>query len=116
MKLPTVWISLLVAGVACAAAACAKDDTTLTVEAQTRVNQVISPTSSVDVRVHNGIATLSGVAASDLSRTRALDAVRSLDGVREVKDEIATEPGVTRTTGGTVPGSNEPVSPAAPAP
>ena len=110
------WISLLFAF---AAIACnEKDDTTLTIQAQSRVNQVVTPTSSVDVSVRDGVATLSGVASSEATRARAVNAVKGIDGVRAVKDQIATEPDTTttRTTGGTVPVPSGEVAPTSPSP
>jgi osmotically-inducible protein OsmY len=84
-----------------AASACT-DDTALTIKAQSRVNQALGTDSTVEVRVHDGVATLSGLASTETSRERAESAARAVDGVREIKDEIAV-PRVTQTTGATVP-------------
>jgi osmotically-inducible protein OsmY len=88
--------------IAIAAIACNADDTTLTVRVQSRVNQGIDPYSSVDVMVHDGVATLGGFASSDGARARALDIARSVEGIREVRDEIKTPPPV-QTTGAAAP-------------
>ena len=98
-------ISVLSLLLCCAAAACdMKDDTSLTVEAQTRVNRAVTPTSSVDVAVHDGVAILSGTASSRKVRDDAVVAVQSIGGVRAVKDEIVAPDDTTRTTGATVEG------------
>jgi hypothetical protein len=90
---------------ASAAVACTPDDTTLTVQVQSRVNRVMGPDSSVDVTVRGGVATLSGVASGEATRQRAEEAARSVAGVRAVNDEITvpSTSGTTHTTGGTVP-------------
>jgi osmotically-inducible protein OsmY len=78
-------------------AAC-NDDETLTANAQSNVNQVITSDSEIDVRVHHGVATLSGIASSDTMHARALLAVRRTPGVEEVVDQPSTSPTLTSGT------------------
>ena len=102
MNCRAVLIGLLLAT---AAVACNPDDTTLTVQVQSRVNQVLGPDSSVDVSVRGGVATLSGVASGEASRARAEEVARHVLGVRGVKNEVTipSPAGTTRTTGATLP-------------
>jgi osmotically-inducible protein OsmY len=83
-----------------AAFACNSDDTGLTARTQSHVNQSVTPESTIQVNVDDGVVTLSGVASSDTAHARALDAARATEGVRSVVDHIATP---TSLTGGTVP-------------
>jgi hypothetical protein len=93
-----------------AAAACNTDDTTLTVQVQSRVNHVLDTDSTVDVSVRGGVATLSGLASSEAARTRAEGAARTVEGVRGIRDEISV-PRVMHTTGATVPAPGGSVTP-----
>ena len=78
------------------------DDTELTAQTQARVNQVANANSEFEVSVNDGVVTLSGAASSQEEHARAVDAAKSVPGVRAVRDEIVT-PGITTLTGGTVP-------------
>jgi osmotically-inducible protein OsmY len=80
--------------------ACNGDDTALTVRAQSRVNRTTNTDSEIQVKVDDGVATLTGIASSDAVRERAVAAARSAEGVRGVVDHIARPAALT---GGTVP-------------
>jgi hypothetical protein len=80
--------------------ACNDDDTAITAQTQSHVNQAVTSDSTIQVNVDDGIVTLSGVASSDAAHARALNAARATEGVRQVVDHIATP---TSLTGGTVP-------------
>jgi osmotically-inducible protein OsmY len=96
MKLRTA----LVLASSLAGLACNNDDTGLTARTQAHVNQAVTPESTIQVNVDDGVVTLSGVASSDTAHARALDAARATDGVRQIVDHIATP---TSLTGATVP-------------
>ena len=99
-----LWMGLFLAATA---TACEPDDTTLTVQVQSRVNRALGPDSNVDVSVRGGVAILSGIASGEESRLRAETVAREVDGVRQVRDEI-TLPGTTQTTSTNVPTRSAP--------
>ena len=76
------------------------DDTAITARAQSLVNRQLDTSSSVEVDVHDGHATLSGMVSNDEIRIRAIQAAQSVDGIKSVDDTISTLPSLT---GATVP-------------
>ncbi len=80
--------------------ACDSDDAVVTARAQGRMNLVMSRDANVRVVVRDGRATLSGLVTDDLMHVRAVEAARSVDGVRVVDDRLVAP---TSLTGATVP-------------
>jgi osmotically-inducible protein OsmY len=81
-----------------ALAACNDDDTTLTANAQANVNKAVTTDSEIEVRVHDGTATLSGIASSDAAHARAILAARRTPGIHDVDDKLSTSPTLTSGT------------------
>jgi osmotically-inducible protein OsmY len=80
--------------------ACNDDDTALTAQTQSHVNQAVTSESTIQVVANDGTVTLTGVASSDAAHARAVNAARATEGVQRLVDHIATP---TSLTGGTVP-------------
>jgi osmotically-inducible protein OsmY len=99
MKLRSAALVLASSVSVLAALACNSDDTGLTARTQSHVNQAVTPDSTIQVNVDDGVVTLSGVASSDVAHAHALAAARATEGVEQVVDHIATP---TSLTGGTV--------------
>jgi osmotically-inducible protein OsmY len=81
-------------------AACNRDDASVTARAQGKVNLAMSPDSTVQIVVHDGHATLTGMASSETMRTRAGEVARHVEGVDGVENQITLTPVLT---GATVP-------------
>jgi hyperosmotically inducible periplasmic protein len=65
------------------------DDASITARARTvLMNDAEIDALNIDVTTSSGVVTLSGVVRSSVERNRALDLIRRVEGVREVKSSL----------------------------
>ena len=94
-------------------AGCAQSDAGITTKVKAKLEAQRDLTSaSIHVDTANRVVTLSGTAASDTEKQKALQLAKGTDGVKDVVDNLAVQP----ATAPTAPPPAAPAAPAAPAP
>lgn len=86
------------------ALACAQSDAGITtmVKSKLEADRSVSNASTIQVETNHHVVTLTGKAASDAEKQRAVAVARSTDGVKEVVDNLAVDPSVAT---GAAPGA-----------
>jgi osmotically-inducible protein OsmY len=98
-------LAILVAG---ALVGCHRSDSSIAAQVQSKVNtEVKSPTADIEVAVDNGVVTLSGTVPAAPFKVQAEQAVRKVEGVTEIKDELQVNP----TLGSSIPGATPTADP-----
>ncbi len=90
----SLWIgavALVVAGIGCA-----QSDAGITTEVKAKLeaDRSVSSSATIQVETNKKIVTLSGKAASDAEKKRAVQVARGAQGVKEVVDNLAVDPSV----------------------
>jgi len=94
-------------------AGCAQSDAGITTKVKAKLDAQRDLTSAgIHVDTANRVVTLSGTAASDTEKQKAVQLAKSTDGVKDVVDNLAVHP----TAAPTAPPPAAPAAPAAPAP
>jgi hypothetical protein len=90
-------------------AGCAQSDAGITTKVKAKLEAQRDLTSSgIHVDTANRVVTLSGTAASDTEKQKAVQLAKGTDGVKDVVDHLAVNPA-------TAPAAPPPAAPAAPA-
>ncbi len=90
----SLWIgavALVVAGIGCA-----QSDAGITTEVKAKLeaDRSVSSSATIQVDTNKKIVTLSGKAASDAEKKRAVQVAKGAQGVKEVVDNLAVDPSV----------------------
>ncbi len=88
------WIGSLV--LALFAVACAQSDAGLTskVKSQLEADRSVPNAAAIQVETNRHVVTLTGKAASDAEKQRALAVAKSTEGVKDVVDKLAVDPSI----------------------
>jgi hypothetical protein len=86
------WMGSLV--LALIAVACAQSDAGITskVKSQLEADRSVPNAAAIQVETNRHVVTLTGKAASDAEKQRALAVAKSTDGVKDVVDKLAVDP------------------------
>jgi osmotically-inducible protein OsmY len=94
-------------------AGCAQSDAGITTKVKAKLEAQRDLTSAgIHVDTANRVVTLSGTAASDTEKQKAVQLAKGTDGVKDVVDRLAVNP----ASAPTAPPTPAPAAPAAPAP
>ena len=91
-------LSLWIGAVALVAlnVACAQSDAGITTEVKAKLeaDRSMSSSATIQVETNKKVVTLSGKAASDAEKKRAVQVAKATEGVKEVVDNLAIDPSV----------------------